>query len=178
MINSLLLTFIFYLFLITLRDFFTQKFSNLSQNIAHFGFSLFLLSIIFNNIFSSEVITNLKVGDTFQSEKFKIYFEDLSQKKEKNFESLIGKFVIENSDGDSHIMEPELRIYNQPNIVTSEAFIKTNFFSDRFMTMNYVQNQEHLNVRYQVKPLMIWIWISVIIIVTGGLISVIKKNEN
>ena len=36
-----------------------------SQNITHFGFSLFLLSIIFNNLFTSEVITNLKVGDTF-----------------------------------------------------------------------------------------------------------------
>ena len=75
-------------------------------------------------------------------------------------------------------MEPELRIYNQPNIVTSEAYIKTNLFSDKFMTMNYVQNQEYLNIRYQIKPLMIWIWISVVIIALGGLISVMKKNEN
>ena len=178
LINSILLTFIFYLFFITVRDFFIQKFSNLSQSVAHFGFSLFLLSILFNNILSTEVITNLKVGDTFQSEKYKIYFEDLNQKKEKNFVSLVGKFVIENLEGDIQIMKPELRIYNQPNIATSEAYIKTNFFSDNFMTMNYVQNQEYLNIRYQIKPLMIWIWISVIMITAGGLISVFKKNEN
>ena len=178
LINSILLTFIFYLFFITVRDFFIQKFSNLSQSVAHFGFSLFLLSILFNNILSTEVITNLKVGDTFQSEKYKIYFEDLNQKKEKNFVSLVGKFVIENLEGDIQIMKPELRIYNQPNIVTSEAYIKTNFFSDNFMTMNYVQNQEYLNIRYQIKPLMIWIWISVIMITAGGLISFFKKNEN
>ncbi len=178
LINSILLTFIFYLFFITVRDFFIQKFSNLSQSVAHFGFSLFLLSILFNNILSTEVITNLKVGETFQSEKYKIYFEDLSQKKEKNFVSLVGKFVIENLEGDIQIMKPELRIYNQPNIATSEAYIKTNFFSDNFMTMNYVQNQEYLNIRYQIKPLMIWIWISVVMITTGGLISVFKKNEN
>ena len=73
---------------------------------------------------------------------------------------------------------PELRIYNQPNIVTSEAFIKTNFFSDKFMTMNLVQNQEYLNIRYQIKPLMIWIWISILMITTGGLISLLRKNEN
>ena len=91
MINSILLTFIFYLFFITVRDFFIQKFSNLSQSVAHFGFSLFLLSILFNNILSTEVITNLKVGETFQSEKYKIYFEDLNQKKEKNFVSLLVK---------------------------------------------------------------------------------------
>ena len=178
LINSILISFVFYLFFITLRDFFNKKYNNLSQNIAHFGFSLFLLSIIFNNILSSEVITNLKVGDTFKSEKLKIYFENITQKNEKNFESFIGEFVVENSQGDVFIMKPELRIYNQPNIATSEAYIRTSLFSDKFMTMNLVQNQEYLNVRYQMKPLMIWIWISVLMITLGGLMSIIKKNEN
>ncbi len=178
LINSILISFVFYLFFITLRDFFNKKYNNLSQNIAHFGFSLFLLSIIFNNILSSEVITNLKVGDTFKSEKLKIYFENITQKNEKNFESFVGEFVVENSQGDVFIMKPELRIYNQPNIATSEAYIRTSLFSDKFMTMNLVQNQEYFNVRYQIKPLMIWIWISVLMITLGGLMSIIKKNEN
>ncbi len=178
LINSVLISFVFYLFFITLRDFFIKKSSSFSQNITHFGFSLFLLSIIFNNLFTSEVITNLKVGDTFKSEKFKIYFENLDQKKEKNFQSIVGKFVVENLNGEKEVMMPELRIYNQPNMVTSEAFIKTNFFSDKFMTMNLVQNQEYLNIRYQIKPLMIWIWISILMITTGGLISLLRKNEN
>ena len=178
LINSILISFVFYLFFITLRDFFNKKYNNLSQNIAHFGFSLFLLSIIFNNILSSEVITNLKVGETFKSEKLNIYFENITKKNEKNFESFVGEFVVENSQGDVFIMKPELRIYNQPNIATSEAYIRTSLFSDKFMTMNLVQNQEYLNVRYQMKPLMIWIWISVLMITLGGLMSIIKKNEN
>tara|TARA_B100001741_G_scaffold307863_1_gene303280 strand:+ start:1236 stop:3113 length:1878 start_codon:yes stop_codon:yes gene_type:complete len=176
---SVLLTFVFYLFFITLRNFFIKKSGNLSQNIAHFGFSLFLLSVIFNNIFASEVITNLKVGDTYNGKDFKIYFEKLDQEKGKNFESLIGKFIIKNSNEDIQIMMPELRIYNQPSIVTSEAFIKSNLISDKFMTMNLVQNQSYFNIRYQIKPFMIWIWLSVIIIVIAGIISLLKKkNEN
>jgi cytochrome c-type biogenesis protein CcmF len=76
-------------------------------------------------------------------------------------------------------MKPELRIYNQPNIVTSEADIKTNILKDKFMTMNLVQNQEYFNIRYQIKPFMIWIWLSVLLISFSGLISLIKKkNEN
>ena len=67
-------------------------------------------------------------------------------------------------------------IYNQPNIITSEADIKTNLLSDKFMTMNYVQNQEYFNIRYQDKPFMIWIWISVILISFGGLLSFFKKR--
>ena len=46
----------------------------------------------------------------------------------QNYKSIIGKFNIENLNGNIEILKPELRIYNQPNIVTSEADIKTNLF--------------------------------------------------
>ena len=49
-------------------------------------------------------------------------------------------------------------------------------YSDKFIVVNLVQNQDYFNVRFQVKPLMMWIWISVILISFGGLISLIKKN--
>ena len=71
---------------------------------------------------------------------------------------------------------PELRIYNQPNIVTSEADIKTTMLSDKFMVINIVQNQEFFNVRYQIKPFMIWIWLSVLLISFGGGLSLFKKE--
>ena len=109
----------------------------------------------------------------------KINFEGIEQKNGKNFQAIIGKFTIENSNGIIDIMKPELRIYNQPNIVTSEADIKTNILTDKFMTMNLVQNQEYFNIRYQIKPFMIWIWLSVLLICSGGLISLFrKKYEN
>ncbi len=176
LINTILVTSAFFLFFSTSREFFVKRFRNLSQNIAHFGFSLLILSILFNNIFSNEVITNLKIGETFETEKFKINFENIEQEDEKNFKAIIGKFSVQNLDGSSDILNPELRIYNQPNIITSEADIKTNFLTDKFMTMNYVQNQEYFNIRYQVKPFMIWIWVSVILISFGGFLSFFKKR--
>jgi len=177
LLNTILITSAFYLFFISLRDFFIDEFKNLSQNIAHFGFSLLILSILFNNIFSTEVITNLKIGETFENEKVKIIFEKIEKKEEQNFKAIIGKFYIENLEGNVEILRPELRIYNQPNIVTSEADIKTNLLLDRFMTMNLIQNQDFFNIRYQVKPFMIWIWFSVLLISLGGLISLFKKKH-
>tara|TARA_B100000214_G_C23623602_1_gene470666 strand:- start:45 stop:575 length:531 start_codon:yes stop_codon:yes gene_type:complete len=174
--NTILLTAGFYLFFITIRDFFIERIKNFSQNIAHFGFSLFILSILLNNLFSSEVITNLKIGESFKSEKFQIFFESVDQKKGKNFEAIIGKFNIKDAKGEVEILNPELRIYNQPNIITSEADIKTSIFTDKFITMNSVQNQEYFNIRYQIKPFMIWIWISVLMISFGGLLSLFKKK--
>ena len=176
LINTILISSATYLFFITFRDFFIKKFSNISQNIAHFGFSLLILSILFNSLFSSEIITNLKVGETFDDSKTKIFFKSIKQKEEKNFKSIIANFNIENSMGIIENLSPELRIYNQPNIVTSEADIKTTMMSDKFIVINVVQNQDYFNVRYQVKPFMLWIWLSVLLISFGGLLSLFKKN--
>ena len=177
LINTILVTSAFFLFFTTLKDLFRKKFKNISQNLAHLGFSIFILSILFNNIFSTEIITNLKIGETFKTEKIKINFVSVKQKNEKNFKSITGIFNIEGTDGNIEILNPELRIYNQPNIITSEADIKTNLLADKFITMNYVQNQDYFNVRYQIKPFMVWIWISVLMISISGLISLLKKKH-
>ena len=176
LINTILVTSAFYLFLITLKDFFSKKFKNLSQNFAHFSFSLLILSILFNNFLSTEIITNLKINETYENDALKINFEGIEQRDEQNFKAIIGKFVIEHSGGQTDIMQPELRIYNQPNIITSEADIKTTLYKDKFMTMNSVQNQEYFNIRYQVKPFMIWIWLSTFLISLSGLIGFFKKR--
>ena len=117
--NTVLVTAAFYLLFITLREFFNKKMINPSQNLAHFSFSLLILSILINNIFSFEIVTNLRVNETYESEKFKISFESIEQKKKQNFKTIIGKFTVEQVNGEVDIMRPELRIYHKPNIVTS-----------------------------------------------------------
>ena len=176
LINLTIISGALYLFFITIRDFFIKKNKNNSQKIAHFGFSLLILSIMFNNIFSSEIITNLKVGEILETSNTKITFNDINQKNEKNYKSIIGSFIIETKNEKVEKFKPELRIYNQPIIITSEADIKTTLLTDKFMTINVVQNQDYFNVRYQVKPFMIWIWLSVILISLGGIISFFKKE--
>ncbi len=177
LINTILISSALYLFFMTLRDFFVKKYKNISQNIAHFGFSLLILSILFNNLFATEIITNLKVGETFENSKTKIVFESVDQKKEQNYNAIIANFFISNQNGEEDRLSPEMRIYNQPVIATSEADIKTTLMSDKFIVINLVQNQDFFNVRYQVKPFMLWIWLSVILISLGGIVSFLQKRS-
>ena len=176
LINTVLIGSALYLFFVTIRDFFSKEFKNISQNLSHFGFSLLILSILFNNLFSNEIITNLKVGERFNNEKFQIVFKNLEKSEEKNYVTFKGYFTILESGKEDNLV-PELRVYNQPNIVTSEADIKTSLLNDKFITMNTVQNEEYFNIRYQVKPLMIWIWISVLLISFGGILSLFNRNR-
>jgi len=178
LLNTILFTGAFYLFFISLRDLFKKNFNKTSQKIGHFSFSLLILSILFNSFFSNEIITNIKVGDSYNNKDINIFFKKIENQKKNNYESLTGFFEIKDKMGNLNYFRPELRIYNQPIVITSEADIKINLFSDKFLVMNVVKDSNYFNIRYQVKPLMIWIWISVVLLSVSGILSIMeRKNE-
>ena len=44
--------------------------------------------------------------------------------------------------------------------------------------MNLIKGDKYYNIRYQEKPVMIWIWISVLLMSFGGIVSLLKgRNE-
>jgi len=173
---TVLISTAFFLFFTTLKELFVKRFNNFSQIVAHFGFSLLMLSILFNSILSSEIITNMKVGEKYSYNKGEIFFKKIEERKKSNFNSIIAHFEIKKENGKSIELKPEIRIYNQPNIITSEADIKTTLLEDKFLVMNLVKGNEYFNIRYQVKPFMIWIWISVLLLSLGGLMSLFKRK--
>ena len=174
--TTVLLVVSIYLFFITVRDFFIKNQKNFSQKISHFGFSLLILSIILNGIFSSEVITNIKIGEKYEFSNGSIYFENIKSSKKQNYMSFVGTFRIIENDNKEILLRPELRIFNQPITITSEADIKTNFIGDKFLVMNLVKGNEYYNIRYQTKPFMIWIWLSAILMGSGALINFFKRR--
>jgi len=173
---TILISTALYLFFTTVKEILTKKFINFSQTISHLGFSLLILSILFNNILSSEIITNIKVGEKYNFKQSEIFFEKIEKKRESNYNSVIGYFKIKDKKGKIIQLKPELRVYNQPTTITSEADIKTTLLKDKFLVMNLVKGNEYFNIRYQVKPFMIWIWISILLISFGGLINLFRKK--
>ncbi|MDB9940510.1 heme lyase CcmF/NrfE family subunit [Candidatus Pelagibacter sp.] len=173
---TVLISAAFFLFFTTLKELFIKRFNNVSQTVSHFGFSLLILSILFNSILSSEIITNIKIGERYDYNKGEIFFKKTEEKKESNFNSIIAFFEIKDKNGKIIELNPEIRIYNQPVIITSEADIKTTLLEDKFLVMNLVKGNEYFNIRYQVKPFMVWIWISVLLLSLGGLMSLFKRK--
>ncbi|MDA7783707.1 heme lyase CcmF/NrfE family subunit [Candidatus Pelagibacter sp.] len=173
---TVLISAAFFLFFTTLKELFIKKFNNISQTVSHFGFSLLILSILFNSILSSEIITNIKIGEKYDYNKGEIFFKKIEERKESNFNSIIATFEINDKIGKTIELKPEIRIYNQPIIITSEADIRTTLLEDKFLVMNLVKGNEYFNIRYQVKPFMVWIWISVLLLSLGGLMSLFKRK--
>ena len=164
-----------YLLFISIEDLFKKKY-NISQVISHLGFSLFILSILFNSLFSTEFSANMKVGQELSFKKDQVKFLKIKIFEKENYKSVIANFEIIDEKENVISLYPEIRIYNQPNILTSEADIISSVFSDKFMVINLLKGEEIFNVRYQTKPFMIWIWISTFLISFGGILGLLKRN--
>ena len=118
----------------------------------------------------------MKVGEKYNYSKGEIFFKKIEERKESNFNSIIAYFEVKDLKGRMVELKPEIRIYNQPIIVTSEADIKTTLLEDKFIVMNLVKGNEYFNIRYQVKPFMVWIWISVLLLSLGGAMGLFKTR--
>jgi len=148
--------------------------------ISHLGFGLLVLSIGINHQYSLEVDFNLKVGENKKVNNYEIFFENIKIEQNKNYKSVIGNFKLTDLKKNSvQYLDPEIRVYSDPETLTYEAAIKSRITSDFYLTMSNVSRSEYYNIKFQKKPFMIWIWISAFIIALGGFVQlVLKKNEN
>jgi len=162
------------------QSLYKNKKSEYPRIISHLGFGLLVLCIGVNHQYSLEVDFNLKVGENKKVNNYEIYFENIKIEQKKNYHSVTGNFKLTDLKKNLvQYLDPEIRVYSNPETLTYEAAIKSKITSDFYLTMSNVARSEYYNIKFQNKPFMIWIWISAFIIALGGFAQlVLKKNEN
>ena len=146
---------------------------DLARIISHASFGFLVLFIGLNNIFTIEKDYNIKLGETKKFENYSIKLQNLELKNFKNYQAVIGELEIKNVNlNRTNILKPEIRIYDNPRTLTYEASIKTSVSKDYYLTMSNIDKSDYYNIKFQKKPLMMWIWVSVIMIVFGGFLRI------
>ena len=146
--------------------------------ISHLAFGFLILFIGLNYNFSIEKDFNLKVGEKKNFENYSIEFQNLRLEDFQNYKAVIGEFKINKSDENlNQSLFPEIRIYEKPSTITYEASIRSGLLKDYYITMSNIDRSEYYNIKFQKKPFMMWIWISVIFISLGGFLRFFKNAK-
>ncbi len=179
LISNLIIISSVFLIISTVLDAFKKTKINFARIISHFSFGFLIFFIGLNHNFSIEKDFNLKLGETKKIDNYNFELKDLKLQQYDNYKAVIGKIQIINlSTNERRTLNPEIRIYDNPQTLTYEASIKTNFFRDYYLTMSNIDRSDYYNIKFQKKPLMIWIWISVIMLSFGGFLSFIRNAKN
>ena len=132
-----------------------------------------------NHNFSIEKDFNMKVGEVKNFENYQISLKKLELQNYNNYKAIIGDLEIKNTEQNKiNNLNPQIRIYDSPKTLTYEAAIKTSFVKDYYITMSNIDRSEFYNIKFQKKPLMIWIWLSVFALAFGGFLRVFKNAKN
>jgi cytochrome c-type biogenesis protein CcmF len=158
---------------------FKKKRIDFARIISHSSFGLLVMFIGLNDIFSVEKDYNIKLGETKNFDNYSIELQNLEIEKFSNYKAVIGLLEIKNNKTNKkNILKPEIRIYENPQTLTYEAAIKTSVLKDYYLTMSNIDRSDYYNIKFQKKPLMIWIWISVIMIVLGGFLRLFQNAKH
>ena len=157
---------------------FKKKRIDFARIISHSSFGLLVMFIGLNDIFSVEKDYNIKLGETKNFDNYSIELQNLEIEKFSNYKAVIGSLEIKNNKTNKkNILKPEIRIYENPQTLTYEAAIKTSVLKDYYLTMSNIDRSDYYNIKFQKKPLMIWIWISVIMIALGGFLRLFQNAK-
>ena len=179
LISNLIIISSVFLIISTILDAFKKPKINFARIISHFSFGFLIFFIGLNHNFSIEKDFNLKLGETKKIDNYNFELKDLKLQQYDNYKAVIGKIQISDlSTNKKRTLNPEIRIYDNPQTLTYEASIKTNFFRDYYLTMSNIDRSDYYNIKFQEKPLMIWIWISVVMLSFGGFLSFIRNAKN
>ncbi len=178
-ISNLIIISSLFLIISSFLDFFKKSEINISRITSHLSFGFLIFFIGLNHNFSIEKDFNLKLGETKKIDNYRFVLKDLELDKQTNYKAIIGKLQVRNTlTNEERTLKPEIRIYDNPQTLTYEASIQTNFFKDHYLTMSNIDRSEYYNIKFQEKPLMIWIWISVIMLTVGGVLSLLRNAKN
>ena len=181
LISNFIIISALFLIIFSLIDFyqlFKKKNIDSSRVISHLAFGFLVLSIGLNYNFSLEKDFNLKLGEREKFADYSIKFNNLQLVDFKNYKAVIGEFKINNSQKKlDQILYPEIRIYQNPSTITYEASIRSGLLQDYYITMSNIDRSDYYNIKFQKKPFMIWIWISVIFISLGGFLRLFKNAK-
>jgi len=146
------------------------------MTLAHAGMAVVMAGIIGSSVWKSEVVTNLRPGETVEIAGYSLLFEGVGKLAGPNYSIERARFTVSRGDEIIAVMFPEKRVYEVRSMPTTEAAIRTTLVSDLYLVIGDADGQGGWTVRVYHEPLVPWIWLGCFVMVGGGLVSLSDRR--
>ena len=145
---------------------------------AHFGLAITVAGMVGAGAWKQEAIQVMKPGDSVTVAGYQFTFGGVSEAQGPNYLIQRGIFDI-HEDGDFLVrLYPENRRFQVQQRTTTEAAIHTLFLGDLYAVVGDPAGTEGGRVtRIYFNPLVVWMWIGLLVMMTGGGISLTDRRH-
>ncbi len=152
-------------------------FINIGMTLAHLGLAVFILgaTIVENNKIEKEIVA--KIGETIKIKNYAFKFTNLSQYEGPNYTGIKAQFLVYENNTLITELYPEKRIYASNDMPMTEAGIDPGLSRDLYITLGSLINDGIWSIRIYHKPFIRLIWLGALMMVLGGVLSVLSKRK-
>ena len=144
---------------------------------AHLGLAITIAGMTGAGLWRTESIQAMKPGEVVTVGGYDFTFDGTGTGRGPNYSILTGTFRVTKNGRPVVTLVPEKRVYNVSQRPTTEASIHTTFFGDLYAVIGDKDNSGGFVTRIYFNPLVGWMWAGVMIMVSGGLISLSDRRH-
>ena len=144
--------------------------------LAHFGLGVTLLGIVSVSTFATESVLVMKPGDSVEAGGYTLRFDRIDPVKSSNFTEDQGRFTILRDGSEVTDLVSSKRFFPVRKMQTTEAGIKTFWFSQLYVSLGDAANNGGVVVRVWWKPFVTLIWLGGVAMMGGGCLSLFDRR--
>ena len=144
--------------------------------LAHFGLGVTLLGIVAVSTFATENVLVMKPGDSVEAGGYTLRFDRVDPVKSSNYTEDQGRFMILRGGSEVTDLVSSKRFFPVRKMQTTEAGIKTFWFSQLYVSLGDSANNGGVVVRVWWKPLVTLIWLGGVAMMAGGCLSLFDRR--
>jgi cytochrome c-type biogenesis protein CcmF len=150
--------------------------SNFGTAAAHFGVGMMVLGIVGTTAWQTEKVIVMQQGASVDIAGFTLKFQGSGPARGPNYREHVGVFEVTSSGRAVTTLNPAKRIYDQPQVPTTEAGIYNAWSGDLYVVLGDAQKEGGYSVRLYFNPLVRLIWLGAIVMVLGGALSLSDRR--
>ena len=148
------------------------------MTLAHFGLALGIIGMAGAGTWTVESIQVMKPNDKVEVSGYEFTFGGVQSKEGPNYSAITGHFSVRRNGHHVTNLTAEKRFYHVSKQPTTEAAIHTTWAGDLYAVIGDADgNHGAFVTRLYFNPLVIWMWIGVLVMVMGGLISLSDRRH-
>ena len=146
------------------------------MTMAHLGLAVFIVGVVVSNGYSEEKIVRLGPGESSEIGPYQLRFVGIHPVDGPNFKAQEGYFEILDAGKTIGTLSPQKRIYRVQQNPMTEAAIDPGFFRDLYVALGEPMDSNAWSIRAYYKPLIRWIWLGGLMMMSGGILSVLDRR--
>lgn len=144
---------------------------------AHIGMAVCVIGIVCTLNYSVERDVRMQVGDIVLAGPYQFKFLGMRDISGPNYQGIEAGILVSKGNHAVTLLKPQQRLFTVQQTALAKSGIDAGIFRDLYVALGEPIGKDAWAVRVYYKPFVRWIWWGGLLMMLGGILSLVKKQK-